>query len=138
MAFKQPNLSPWFLREFSGFFVWHFQFLYSLGSFFHLVRWQVKAQQILSAWSWGFKPSLLSGFIKIIHGYSSQFVFDLTWMPARDTLDTTKFSLYRNTKASHLFLPRLSNSKQGNFFNSYANEFYLILIINLSHGSQSC
>ena len=40
--------------------------LRSLG--FHLVRWRVKAQPILSTRSWGSKLSLLSGFITIVGG----------------------------------------------------------------------
>ena len=40
--------------------------LRSLG--FHLVRWRVKAQPILSTRSWGSKPSLLLGFITIVGG----------------------------------------------------------------------
>ena len=43
-----------------------FSILRSLG--FHLVRWRVKAQPILSTRSWGSNPSLLSGFITIVSG----------------------------------------------------------------------
>ena len=64
MAFKQPNLSPLILERFLGILGVAFQFYRSLG--FHLVRWRVKVQQILSIRSWGSKPSLLSGFITIV------------------------------------------------------------------------
>ena len=64
MAFKQPNLSPLILERFLGILGVAFQFNRSLG--FHLVRWRVKVQQILSTRSWGSKPSLLSGFITIV------------------------------------------------------------------------
>ena len=64
MAFKQPNLSPLILERFLGILGVAFQFYRSLG--FHLVRWRVKVQQILSTRSWGSKPSLLLGFITIV------------------------------------------------------------------------
>ena len=64
MAFKQPNLSPLILERFLGILGVAFQFYRNLG--FHLVRWRVKVQQILSTRSWGSKPSLLSGFITIV------------------------------------------------------------------------
>ena len=62
--FKQPNLSPLILERFLGIHGVAFQFNRSLD--FHLVRWRVKVQQILSTRSWGSKPSLLSGFITIV------------------------------------------------------------------------
>lgn len=55
------HLDPWDILRFPGV---AFSILCSLG--FHLIRWRVKAQQILSTRSWGSKPSLLSGFITIV------------------------------------------------------------------------
>jgi hypothetical protein len=66
VAFKQPKLITLILERFLGFLGLAFSILRSLG--FHLVRWRVKAQQILSTRSWGSKPSLLSGFITIVGG----------------------------------------------------------------------
>ena len=60
VAFKQPNLSPLILERFLGILGVAFQFYRNLG--FHLVRWRVKVQQILSTRSWGSKPSLSKRF----------------------------------------------------------------------------
>jgi len=57
------QLDSWEILRFLGV---EFQYFVVLVS--HLVRWRVKAQQILSTRSWGFKPSLLSGFITIVGG----------------------------------------------------------------------
>jgi hypothetical protein len=57
------RLDSWEILRFLGVAFQSFIVLVS-----HLVRWRVKAQQILSTRSWGFKPSLLSGFITIVGG----------------------------------------------------------------------
>jgi hypothetical protein len=83
------HLDSWKILRFLGVAFQSFVVLVS-----HLVRWRVKTQQILSTRSWGFKPSLLSGFITIVGGVHIIFFFN--WWTSINRFDLANSSIGRS------------------------------------------